>query len=65
MKNNKRHHAAKNDDPPKKSTREEIEEYTLFSSLSRTLTPRNDTWLIDSGASKHMIGNKNTLSKLE
>jgi hypothetical protein len=66
-KNNKRHHAhaAEDDEPPKKSAREEIEEYVLFSSLSRTVTPGNDTWLIDSGASKHMTGNKNTLSSLE
>ena len=29
------------------------------------MTPREDTWLIDSGASKHMTGQKKTLSKLE
>jgi hypothetical protein len=28
------------------------------------VTPGKDTWLIDSGASKHMTGQKNTLSKL-
>ena len=26
--------------------------------------PRNDTWLVDSGASKHMIGYKDSLSCL-
>ena len=29
------------------------------------MTPREDTWLIDSGSSKHMAGQKKTLSKLE
>ena len=29
------------------------------------MTPGEDTWLIDSGASKHMTGQKKTLSKLE
>ena len=29
------------------------------------MTLGEDTWLIDSGASKHMMGQKKTLSKLE
>jgi hypothetical protein len=58
-------HAVKDDDPPKKSAREEIEEYVLFLALFGTVTPGNDTWIIDSGGSKHMIGHKNTLSSLE
>ena len=29
------------------------------------MTPKEDTWLVDSGASKHMTGQKETLSKLE
>ena len=29
------------------------------------MTPGEDTWLIDSGASNHMMGQKKTLSKLE
>jgi hypothetical protein len=64
--NNKRHHAhpAEDDEPPKKLTKEEIEEYVLFSALSRSVTPGEDTWLIDSDASKHMTGQKNTLSSL-
>ena len=37
----------------------------LFSTLSGSVTPREDTWLIDSGASKHMTGQNKTLSKLE
>ena len=41
------------------------EEYVLFFALSGSVTPREDTWLIDSGASKHMIGKKKTMSNLE
>ena len=66
MRNNKKYHAhaAKHDDPPKKLSKEDIEEYVLFSSLSGSVTPREDTWLIYSGASKHMTSQKNTLSIL-
>ena len=53
------------EEPPKKLTNEEVEEYILFSALSRSLTPRSDTWLIDSGASKHMTSLKKNLSSLE
>ena len=45
--------------------KEDVEEYVLFSALSRSVTLGEDTWLIDSGASKHMIGKKKTLSRLE
>jgi hypothetical protein len=64
--NNKRHHAhaTEDDEPPNKLAKEEIEEYVLFSALSGSVTPGEDTWLIDSGASKHMTGQKNTLSRL-
>jgi hypothetical protein len=64
--NNKRHHAhaTEDDEPPKKLTKEEIEDYVLFSTLSRSVTPGEDTWLIDSGASKHMKGQKDILSSL-
>jgi hypothetical protein len=63
--NNIRHHAhaVEDDDPPSKLAKEENEEYVFFSALSRSMTPE-DTWLIDSGASKHMTGHKNTLSIL-
>ena len=37
----------------------------LFFALSGSVTPGEDTWVIDSGASKHMTGNKTRLSKLE
>ena len=52
--------------PPRKQAREEdAEEYVLFFAFSGSVTPREDTWLIDSGASKHMLGQKKILSKLE
>jgi hypothetical protein len=61
--NNKRYHshAVEYDEPPNKLAKEEIEEYVLFSTLSGSVTPRDDSWLIYSGASKHMKGQKNTL----
>ena len=37
----------------------------LFSALSGSVTPGEETWLIDNGASKHMIGKKQTLLRLE
>ena len=66
IKNNKRHHdhlaededeEEKEEGPRRKQAREEdAEEYVLFSALSGSVTPGEDTWLIDSGASKHMTG---------
>jgi hypothetical protein len=41
--------------------REKIKDHVLISSLSGSVTPGEDTWLIDSGASKHMTG-KETFS---
>ena len=41
------------------------EEYVLISSLTGSVSPGNDTWVIYSGASKHMIGFKESLSCLE
>ena len=29
------------------------------------MTPGNETWMVDSGASKHMTGQQNTLSNFE
>ena len=51
--------------PRKQASEEDAEEYVLFFALSRSITPGEDTWLIDSGASKHMTGQKKTLSKLK
>jgi hypothetical protein len=42
--------------------RERIKDYVLISALSGLVTHGEDTWLIDSGASKHMTGQKNILS---
>jgi hypothetical protein len=45
-------------------TKEEIEDYILFSALSGFVTPGEDTWLIDNGPSKHIIGRRDILSSL-
>jgi hypothetical protein len=55
-------HVAEDEDPPAKMMREEIKDHVLISSLSGSVTPRKDSWLIDSGASKHMTGKINILS---
>ena len=62
----KRHHAhtAEDDEPPRKKVKEESddssseEEYVLISALTGTVTHGSNDWLIDSGASKHMMGFK-------
>ena len=41
-----------------KKDEDSIEEYVLISALTRSVSPGNDTWLIDNGASKHMSGFK-------
>ena len=68
----RRHHAhiAEDDDPPRKRVKEECEdsssdeEYVLIFTLMRTVTHGSKDWLIDSGASKHMIGFKESFVKL-
>jgi hypothetical protein len=42
--------------------REDIKDYVLILDLSGSVTPGEDTWLIDSGASKHMKGQRDILS---
>jgi hypothetical protein len=44
--------------------RERTEDYVLISALSGSVSPGEDTWLINSGASKHMIGQRDILSCL-
>jgi hypothetical protein len=44
--------------------KENIEDYVLFSALSGFVSPGEDTWVIDSGASKHMTGQRDILSSL-
>ena len=65
---NKRHHAhvAEDDEPVRKKERKDDsdEEYVLISALTRIVTHGSDTWLVDSGASKHMTGYKYFLTDL-
>jgi hypothetical protein len=44
--------------------KEKIKDYVLFFALSGSVSPREDTWLIDSGASKHMTSQRDILSSL-
>jgi hypothetical protein len=64
----KRHHvhATKDDEPDQKRAKEDdsSEEYVLISTLTETITHGSDTWLIDSGASKHMTGYKDSFSEI-
>jgi hypothetical protein len=57
-------HAVEDDEPPMKMIKEKIEDYVLFFSLSGSVSLGEDTWLIDSGASKHMSGQRDILSSL-
>jgi hypothetical protein len=65
-KRNKRPHAhtVQDEEPPTKMIKEQIEDYVLISALSVSVSPGEDTWLIDSGASKHMTGQRDILSFL-
>ena len=67
-KNSKRkHHAhtAEDDDPPRKRTKQESkDEYVLIFALTGTVTHGSKDWIIDSGASKHMIGFKESFKNL-
>jgi hypothetical protein len=60
----KRHHAhvVEDEEPPTKMIREQIKDHVLISALLGSVTPGEDTWLIDSGASNHMTGQRNILS---
>jgi hypothetical protein len=65
----KRHHVhtVEDDEPPKKVAKEDEsndEEYVLISALTGTVSYGSDIWLVDSGASKHMTGYKDSLSNL-
>ena len=65
---NKTHHAnaAEDEEPIQKKERnnDSDDEYSLISTLTGTITHGNDTWLVDSGAFKHMTGYKDYLSAL-
>ena len=68
----KRHHAhaAEDDEPSRKRSRYESEdsssedEYVLISALIGNITHGSYDWLIDSGASKHMTGFKESFVRL-
>ena len=65
----KRHHThiSKDYEPVKKKIKEDSSsdaEYVLISALIGTVTFGSNVWLIDSDASKHMIGFKNHLSHM-
>jgi hypothetical protein len=45
-------------------TKEKIEDYVLFFALLGSVILGEDTWIIDSGASKHMTGQRDILSSL-
>ena len=63
-------HTTEGDDPPRKKVKQESEdsssdeEYVLISALTRTITHGSNDWLIDSGASKHMTGFKESFVNL-
>lgn len=65
---NKRHHAntTEDEEPIQKRERnnDSDDKYILISSLTGTITHVNDTWLVYSGASKHMTGYKEYLLAL-
>ena len=70
--NKRRHHAhaAEDDEPSTKRIKQESddsssdEEYVLISALTGNITHGSNDWLIDSGASKHMIGFKESFVKI-
>ena len=61
-------HIAEDDEPPRKKIKEEDsssnDEYVLIYALMGTVTHGSNDWLIDSGASKHMMGFKESFLKL-
>ena len=62
-------HTAEDDEPSTKRIRQESdsssgEEYVLISALMGTISHGSNDWIIDSGASKHMMGFKESFVKL-
>ena len=67
LKNKFHAHAVEENEPVEERNNEyedSIEEYVLISSLTKQISHGSDTWLIDSGASKHMTGYEDSLSCL-
>ena len=48
----------------KKQRNEDRKKFFFISALSNIVPTTSDTWLIESGASKHMIGYKENLSEV-
>ena len=63
-------HAIEDDEPSRKRSRYESEdsssedEYVLISALTDNITHGSDDWIIDSGASKNMMGFKESFVRL-
>jgi hypothetical protein len=55
-------HVVEDEEPPVKMIRKQIKDHVLISALLGSVTPGEDTLLIDRGASKHMTGQRNILS---
>jgi hypothetical protein len=55
-------HVVEDEEPPTKMIREQIKDHVFISALLGFVKPREDTWFIDNGASKHMMGQRNILS---
>ena len=52
------------DEERTKQDEDSCEDYVLISTFTGSISLGSDTWLVDSGASKHMIGYKDSLSCL-
>ena len=64
---NKRHHAhaTEEEEPIRKKERTDLnDEYVRIAALTGSVNHEDNTWLIDSGASKHMFGYKETFTDL-
>ena len=59
-------HVVEDDEPVRKKERREdsYDEYVCIVALTRSVNYGNDTWLIDSDATKQMTGYKESLSNL-
>ena len=59
-------HAAKDDEPSRYESEDSSseDEYVLISALIGNITHGSDDWLMDSGASKHMMGFKESFVRL-
>ena len=62
------HTTEDNDQEEEERTKEDedsCEEYVLISALTSLVSPGNDTWLVESGASMHMTSYKDSIYFLE